>query len=120
MKDFLGNDVVQGDYFAYPLIIGRSANMAIFQFDKVDDKGKVKARPCTRAYGDDKLDYRIWRSGFYDIEGVYQSGKYEDMTAEERIHADTLYERKRSTLQMFSERAILLPNFKEPTTEDGT
>ena len=30
MKDFLGKQVEIDDYFAYPMVIGRSASMAIF------------------------------------------------------------------------------------------
>jgi len=117
MKDFLGNEVKQGDYFAYPLIIGRSANMAIFQFDCVKD-GKVKAKPMERAYGGDSTSnkFKVWERVFND-KGEYVSGAYRDMTPKERAHEEDKINRRRSTLQMFSERALLLPNFDVSTLE---
>lgn len=98
IKDFLGAEVKMDDYFAYPLTIGRSANMAIFQFKGLNKSGNVKARPIKRAYNNDFTKYKKW-SGFSWVE----------MTEAEKAKVDA----KLSTLTMFSERALLLKDFKE-------
>lgn len=99
IKDFLGKEVEIDDYFAYPLVIGRSANMAIFQFKGTNKSGNVKARPVKRAYdGGDFLKHKKWNGS-----------AYVDMTDGEKAKAD----QKTSTLSKFSERALLLKDFKE-------
>ncbi len=98
IKDFLGNEVKEGDYFAYPLVVGRSANMAIFQFSGLNKSGNVKARPVKRAYGNDFFKYK-----------KYVDSNLVDMTESEKAKVD----QKTSTLMMFSERALLLKDFKE-------
>lgn len=101
IKDFLGTEVKMDDYFAYPLTIGRSANMAIFQFKGLNKSGNVKARPVKRAYGGSHLfKYRKWDKNKRD---------YVDMTEGERAKVDA----KLSTLMLFSQRALLLKDFKE-------
>ena len=105
VKDFLGNEINIDDYFAYPLIIGRSANMAVFQFKGTTPSGKYRGRPVKRAYDtwNAPLKYQIWKGG-----------EYRDMTVEERAAADA----KTTTLNLLHERAILLTNFKETSNEE--
>jgi len=117
MRDMLNNEVLEGEYFAYPLVSGRSANMAIFQFKEVVGS-RVKARPVERAYGDYgnnihkgfnlPIKYLNWK---YDP--VTGKGEYSEMTQAEKDNVDLKAANKRSTLQMFSERAILLRDFNE-------
>ena len=97
IKDFLGSEVKMDDYFAYPLTIGRSANMAIFQFKGLNKSGNVKARPVKRAYGM-YTKYKKWIGS-----------NWVEMTDAEKAKADE----KTSTLTMFSQRALLLKDFKE-------
>jgi len=101
MKDFLGQEVNVGDYFAYPTIVGRSASMNVYQFRDIVN-GKVKAHPIERSYG--------LYGNPYEVFDLLEEGKYgyRPMTPKEREK----YDNKCSTLQMFSERAILLKDFK--------
>ena len=99
IKDFLGFEVKMDDYFAYPLTIGRSANMAIFQFKGLNKNGNVKARPVKRAYNNNDLfKYKKWNGSVWV-----------EMTHDEKAKVDA----KLSTLTMFSERALFLKDFKE-------
>ena len=99
MKDFLGNDVEMDDYFAYPLTIGSSCQMAIFQYKGIHPSGVgVKAKPVTRSYG---------RTPFYE-KWVPSVRAYRPMTQEERDKIDNAT----STLKLFSQRAILLKDYK--------
>jgi len=118
MKDMLGNEVKEGDYFAYPLVSGRSANMAIYQFKEVTIEDRVKARPVERTYGDrDNIIHKDFNLPLKYLKWSYvlpsYEGKYSPMTQEERDKVDLKRANKRSTLQMFSERAILLKDFNE-------
>jgi len=101
MKDFLGQEVVVGDYFAYPTVIGRSAYMSVYQFKDVVN-GKVKAHLVHRSYNMAKNPYQVF---YYNSSDDYG---YRPMTPKEREKHDN----KCSTLQMFSEQAILLKDFK--------
>jgi hypothetical protein len=102
MKDFIGQEVNVGDYFAYPTIVGRSASMNIYQLREVV-KGKARAHPINRSYGLAENPYRV-----FDYDPAKGGGYYRDMTPKEREK----YDNKCSTLQMFSERAILLKDYK--------
>jgi hypothetical protein len=102
MKDFIGQEVNVGDYFAYPTIVGRSASMNIYQFRGIVND-KVKAHPINRSYGLKENPYKVFE---YNTETKH--GYYRDMTPKEREK----YDNKCSTLQMFSERAILLKDYK--------
>jgi len=88
MKDMLGQEVVAGDYFAYPLVSGRSANMAIYEFKEVTADDKVKARPVERTYGGYKErlhpDFKV---PFDHLNWTYnpitRTGEYSEMTQSE-------------------------------------
>jgi len=115
MKDMLGNEVKEGDYFAYPLVSGRSANMAIYQFKEVVND-KVRAKPIERVYGHyhDGIHPTLnipWK--YVDYEVVNNNYTPVEMTQAAKGKVDLKRANKRSTLQMFSERAILLKNFNE-------
>lgn len=104
VTDFLGNAIEPGDYFAYPLTVGRSANMAIFQFVAENASGTYKARPVERSYGNSPMKYKVW---VWDV--ITRSGHYRDMTPEERAKVDA----KTSTLHFLEKRAVLLKDYKE-------
>lgn len=116
----LGQEVNVNDYFAYPLVAGRSANMAIYQFKEETVDGKVKAKPIERTYGNHYIDsinkelnlpyrYLKWEwSAEPDVRG-----KCVEMTQKEKDKVDFKLENRRSTLQKFSERAIKLKDFNE-------
>jgi hypothetical protein len=100
-KDFLGNVVNIDDYFAYPLTIGRSAAMAVYQFKGLNDSGSAKARQIDHSSGRNKeYRYKRWCS---------KEGGYRDMTEAERLKVNS----KTSTLHYMEVRAIKLDNYKE-------
>jgi hypothetical protein len=104
IKDFIGQDVVVGDYFAYPLIVGRSASMALYQLVSIGEAGKVKARKLNESYGfNNSWRYLTWTQ--------LPTGEWDhvQMTDKQRAKVDA----KTSTLNMFHERAILLKDYKE-------
>lgn len=104
MQDFIGQEVTVGDYFAYPLIVGRSASMAIYKLHSTFEDGRVKAIKQDESYGFDS-SYK-YKKTIYNV----ADNKYEciDMTPAEREKVDN----RTSTLNMFSERAVLLKDFR--------
>jgi hypothetical protein len=110
MKDMLGQEVGPGDYFAYALMVGRSANMAIYKFvEEVTKKKtysdeietKVRAIKLHESYGAKAKDAGSWHFRVWD--GV----NYRNMTPEEMHKAMN----KTTVLGMFEARGLLLPGF---------
>ena len=107
MKDFLGNEVNVGDYFAYPTIVGRSASMNVYEYVETTDNGYVKARPIERAYGKNVFKDGLPYCCFDWNEANRTFVKSKDW--EKKL---AKFKDKCSTLQMFSERALLLKDFQ--------
>ena len=82
IKDFIGQEVNVGDYFAYPLIIGRSASMAIYKLHSITDDGKGEAIKKHAPRHRSTWKYKKWV----------------DMNDAERMKVDN----KTSTLQLFT------------------
>lgn len=100
-KDFLGNVISIDDYFAYPLTVGRSAAMAVYQFKGFNPSGSAKARQLSHSYGrSQEHRYKTWCSKEHGLR---------DMTEDERQKVDS----KTSTLHHMESRAVKLDNFKE-------
>lgn len=93
MKDFLGYEVEPGDYFCYPLTVGRSASMALYRFVSVNESGNVKACKLEASYGSDYWKYKIYDKS---------TCNYRDMTEAERAKEAA----KTSTLHCFTARAV--------------
>lgn len=96
IKDFLGREVNVGDYFAYPLSIGRSNCMALYQLKVILEDGRVKARKVVESAGSSFHKYRI-----FEYDAINNTGAYVDMTPEQRHTVDS----KTSVLNMFQTRA---------------
>lgn len=96
IKDFLGREVNVGDYFAYPLSIGRSNCMALYQLKVILDDGRVKARKVVDTGGLSAYKYKN-----FEYDAVNNTGAYVDMTPAQRHAVD----RKTSVLNMFQTRA---------------
>ena len=96
IKDFLGSEVSVDDYFAYPLSIGRSNCMALYQLKVILDDGRVKARKVVETGGLSAYKYKL-----FEYDAVNNTGQYVDMTPEQRQAVD----RKTSVLNMFQTRA---------------
>lgn len=58
MKDLLGREVQAGQYIAYALTAGRSANLAIYQVREVLDD-KIKAHKLTESYGSGQWELEL-------------------------------------------------------------
>ena len=104
MKDFLGYEVGPGDYFCYPLTVGRSACMALYRFVSVNESGNVKACKVEESYGS-SYGSASWKYKVFDAKaasGFGSQGAWRDMTEAERAKVDS----KTSTLQMFATRAV--------------
>lgn len=99
MKDFLGRDVAPGDYFAYPLTIGRSACMALYQFVEVNEAGNVKAKKIDSSYISSWETKHKYLKFAYDA--VSDTGKYVEVSPKQRAAIDA----KLSTLLNFTARA---------------
>ena len=123
MKDILGNEANVGDLFAYALIVGRSANMAIYELREITDAGKAKAHKVMESYGfggdlaphhNDKRPRPSWFTKQHTHKWVYNEktgrGDYIQHTPEEQAEYDAKRAKKTVTLSMFHERAIILPN----------
>ena len=97
IKDFLGRECEVGDYFAYPLTVGRSASMALYQLIEIKPNGGVKAHKINASYGfnaDTRYKNFIW-------DKVQSTGEWVDMTEAEKAKVDG----KLSSLSMFTKRA---------------
>lgn len=51
MKDILGQEIKIGDLIAYTTIIGRSANLGLYEVRGFTDNGKMRCHPITKSYG---------------------------------------------------------------------
>ncbi len=111
MKDLIGREVQVGNYIAYALTAGRSANLGIYKVKEILED-KIKAIKIDESYGmwsvltketadnpSKKIDrkYAKWSSVV---------GGYIEMSKEEKQKVDN----KTSTLSM-SERIFVLDNF---------
>jgi hypothetical protein len=65
MKDIMGREITPGCYIAYGLIVGRSANLAVYQVHSVEGDS-VKAHKLQESYG----NYNV------DIDGVKVPARY--------------------------------------------
>lgn len=108
-------EIQVGQYIAYGLMVGRSANLAIYQVKEVT-KDSVKGIKLIESYGVNQLEeleegchvpmrHKKWVSR-YDVLGNFVDGDYVEMTPEEKIKADN----KTTTIRM-SERAMILDGF---------
>ena len=116
MKDMIGREVEVGNYIAYGLVVGRSANLAIYKVKEVLEYS-IKAVKLQASYD---RDYYV-----KDINGkiilskhakfVYKPGTesyFEEMTEEQKDKVDN----KTSTLKM-PERIFILDNFDKSLFE---
>ena len=51
MKDILDQEIKIGDLIAYTTIIGRSANLGLYEVRGFTDNGKMRCHPITNSYG---------------------------------------------------------------------
>ena len=51
MKDILDQEIKIGDLIAYTTIIGRSANLGLYEVRGFTDNGKMRCHPITKSYG---------------------------------------------------------------------
>lgn len=51
MKDILGQEIKIGDLIAYTTIIGRSANLGLYEVRGFTDSGKMRCHPIAKSYG---------------------------------------------------------------------
>lgn len=118
MKDILKREIQVGQYIAYGLMAGRSANLAIYRVKEVT-KDFVKGVKIIESYGINQLVAKKangfsvpWRYmkfvAEHDSLGRYieGSGKYIEMTDAEKTRVDN----KTTTIKM-SERAMILDGF---------
>lgn len=117
MKDMIGREVEVGNYIAYGLVVGRSANLAIYKVKEVSEY-QIKAVKLESSYG----------LGTYyvkDVNGksvlakyakfVYRSSTeshFEEMSQEQKDKVDN----KTSTLKM-PKRIFILDNFDKSLFE---
>lgn len=107
MKDMIGREIKEGCYIAYGLVVGRSANLAIYHVrELVGDK--IKAHKLDESYGNRKVTLedgsqiysKYARFEYGDNVG---KGYWRAMTPSEREKVDA----KTVTLSM-SERALVI------------
>lgn len=114
MRDMLGREITPGCFIAYGLIVGRSANLAIYHVREVLGD-KMKAHKLDESYGNRKMVIDgIETSSKYAM-FEYENGKgyYRHMTREERERVDN----KTTTLRM-SERALVIDERTVETLRD--
>jgi len=117
MKDMIGREVEVGNYIAYGLVVGRSANLAIYKVKEVlEDNIKAVKLPASYGHRD---SYVKDANGKNILERhakfVYKPGAesyFEEMTEEQKYKIDN----KTSTLKM-PERIFILDNFDKSLFE---
>ena len=112
MKDILGREIKVGQYIAYGLIAGRSANLAIYQVKETRDDC-LKVIKIVETYGDfspDREERPIRTVPRRHMKFIWneetQTGKCVECTPEEKSKIDN----KVTTIKM-TERAIILDEF---------
>lgn len=99
MKDILDQEIKIGDLIAYTTIIGRSANLGLYEVRGFTDNGKMRCHPITKSCG-----YR----GGHEINvpgiGTIPSRKvlYDPRLGKARLKT------KKTTLLSMGERCIIL------------
>ena len=110
MKDLFDREIKVGDYIAYALTAGRSANLAVYQVKEVSESN-VKAHKLDESYGYSQGNHWI----LTNVPRKYVKAKWNtktqtfdhlEMTQEEKDKVDN----KTTTLSM-PERALILNNF---------
>ena len=107
MKDILDQEIKIGDLIAYTTIIGRSANLGLYEVRGFTDNGKMRCHPITKSYGFGN-DHDINVPGIGTISRqkvIYDSrlGNYRLKTKE-----DLQEEYDKTTLLSMGERCIIL------------
>jgi len=116
MKDMIGREVEVGNYIAYGLVVGRSANLAIYKVKEVFED-KIKAVKLESSYGRDRVvvDKNGKEISYRYANFVYNPDRnsyYEEMSQEQKDKVDN----KTSTLKM-PERIFILDNFDKSLFE---
>ncbi len=118
MKDLLNREVQVGQYIAYALTVGRSANLAVYRVVEVLEN-KIKAVKVTESYGFNNRKIKLQCGTLvpykYCIFKYVENGKSEfvEMTQEQKDKVDN----KTSTLSM-PERIFILDGFDPSLFED--
>ena len=122
MKDLIGREVQVGNYIAYALTAGRSADLGIYQVKEVLED-KIKAVKINSSYGNHHNCLMEVTScentGKVKVQQKYikwvRGSGYVEMTAEEKFKVDN----KTSTLSM-PERIFILDNFTPEVLQGET
>jgi len=117
MKDMIGREVEVGNYIAYGLVVGRSANLAIYKVKEILEDS-IKAVKLQASYG--HRDFYVKDVNEKNIlarhaKFVYKpdaESYFEEMTEEQKDKVDS----KTSTLKM-PERIFILDNFDKSLFE---
>ena len=107
MKDILDQEIKIGDLIAYTTIIGRSANLGLYEVRGFTDNGKMRCHPITKSYGYD-CDHEINVPGI----GTMPSQKvtYDPRLGNYRLKTkeELQEEFDKTTLLSMGERCIIL------------
>ena len=112
MKDILDQEIKIGDLIAYTTIIGRSANLGLYEVRSFTDNGKMRCHPITESYG----SYGYGGHHHHDINvpgiGTISSHKviYDPRLGNYRLKTkeDLQKEYDKTTLLSMGERCIIL------------
>ena len=107
MKDILGQEIKIGDLIAYTTLIGRSANLGLYEVMGFTDNGKMRCHPITKSYGyGDDHDINVPGIGTMPSQKVTYDprlGNYRLKTKEELQE-----ESDKTTLLSMGKRCIIL------------
>ena len=107
MKDILDQEIKIGDLIAYTTIIGRSANLGLYEVRGFTDNGKMRCHPITKSYG-------AGRNCEIDVPGLGKvpSNKvtWDSYTGQRRLKnkEEIQTEYDKTTLLSMGERCIIL------------
>ena len=106
MKDILDQEIKIGDLIAYTTIIGRSANLGLYEVRSFTDNGKMRCHPITKSYGFGDHDINVPGIGTISSHKVI----YDPRLGNNRLKTkeDLQEEYDKTTLLSMGERCIIL------------
>ena len=107
MKDILDQEIKIGDLIAYTTIIGRSANLGLYEVRGFTDNGKMRCHPITKSYGyGDDHDINVPGIGTISSQKVL----YDPRLGKARLKTEEELQEEfdKTTLLSMGERCIIL------------
>ena len=107
MKDILDQEIKIGDLIAYTTLVGRSANLGLYEVRGFTDSGKMRCHPIAKSYNTGR-DFLITVPGIGDLQHnkVIYDPKLGNFRLKNKEDLQTEYDK--TTFLSMGERCIIL------------